>query len=64
MTMQAKPVTQPAVESSEVQRAMLNVTAGNPPPQWMDAQVTAHSNELHVRCICRLEHGLNHLFVL
>ena len=54
MTMQAKPVTQPAVESSEVQRAMLNVTAGNLPPQWMDTQVTAHSNELHVRCICRL----------
>ena len=52
--MQSKPVTQCAVEQSEVQRAMLSVTAGDPPPQWMNTQVAANSHQLHACCFYRL----------
>ena len=52
--MQAKPVTQRVVEQSEVQRAMLSLAAGDPPPQWMNIQVTAHSHQLHACCFSRL----------
>lgn len=45
--MQAKPVEHPAVEQSEVQRALLCVTAGDPPPKWMNTQVKAHGHEPH-----------------
>lgn len=40
-------VMQPAVEQSEVQRALLSVTAGDLPPKWMNTQVRAHSDEMH-----------------
>lgn len=46
--MQAESVMQPAVEQSEVQRALLSVTAGDLPPKWMDTQVRALSEETHV----------------
>ena len=52
--MQAKPVAQLTVEQSEVQRAMLSMTAGNPPPQWLNTQVKAQSNKLHSCCFYSL----------
>lgn len=51
--MQAKSVMQPAVEQSDVQRALLSVTAGDLPPNWMNTQVRAHSQDMHACCFYR-----------
>lgn len=50
MTVQATPANQPTVEQSEVQQALLCVTAGKTAPQWMDTQVPAHNSEQPASC--------------
>lgn len=52
--MQAKSVMQPTIEQSEVQRALLSVTAGDLPPKWMNTQVRAHSEGMHACPFYRL----------
>lgn len=41
--LQANPAKQPAIELTEVQQALLSVTAGERPPPWMNTQVTTLS---------------------